>query len=390
MPDYNEIEVYTSRDLAVRQQENGLQAVQTAEGLIAAEQARAVAEVQAALVIAAGRPRNVKNSRARLIGDCQRSGLAKQALYQYSRGGTAVSGPSIRLAEAAARSWGNMTYGFRELARRPGESECEAYAWDLETNCKVVRQFVVRHTRDTKQGKKKLNDERDIYERIASDAQRRVRAAILEIIPGDIIEDAVEQCETTLNTEIGGDVSKAIRDLLKAFDALGVSRAQIEKRLGHTIDAIQPAQIIYFRKIWTSIRDGMSSADDWFEAEPVQKPSQTKPEPAAPSPKPEPEQKKEPKVEEKEEKEEKEVKKPNQTTNEGRKFTDAQKELLDTLVASIGEGDFTELEKWQKCEAILKETSKGKYGVDDVIGFNDTVCAYFVAIIKQNNQLKKK
>ena len=39
----------------------------------------------------------------------------------------------------------------------------------------------------------------------------------------------------------------------------------MEKRLGHRIDAIQPAQIIAFRKIYTSIKEGMSEPKDWFE-----------------------------------------------------------------------------------------------------------------------------
>lgn len=235
-----------------------------AEGILATDQARAVAEVQAALVIAASRPRNELRARDRLLQACQRVNLASGALYQYSRGGTAITGPSIRLAEAAARAWGNMTYGFRELSRRTGESECEAYAWDLETNTKAVRQFAVRHRRDTKQGGYDLKEERDIYELMANQAQRRVRAAILEIIPGDIIEDAVSECEKTMKSNVG-NVTDAAAKLIQAFAEMGIPREAVEKRLGHRIDAIQPAQIIAFRKIFTSIKDGMSEPKDWFE-----------------------------------------------------------------------------------------------------------------------------
>ena len=235
-----------------------------AEGILATDQARAMAEVQAALVIAASRPRNELRARDRLLQACQRVNLASGALYQYSRGGTAVSGPSIRLAEAAARAWGNMNYGFRELSRRAGESECEAYAWDLETNTKAVRQFSVRHRRDTKKGGYDLTDERDIYELMANQAQRRVRAAILEIIPGDIMEDAVAECEKTMKANVG-NVAEAAARLVQAFADMGIPREAVEKRLGHRIDAIQPAQIIAFRKIYASIKDGMSEPKDWFD-----------------------------------------------------------------------------------------------------------------------------
>ncbi len=276
---YDNVPVYTGQHLPQESAGFFQPPVAAQEGLIASDQARAVAEVQAALVIAASRPRNELRARDRLLQACQRVNLAAGALYQYSRGGTAISGPSIRLAEAAARAWGNMNYGFRELSRNVGVSECEAFAWDLETNTKAVRQFSVRHRRDTKKGGYDLTDERDIYELMANQAQRRVRAAILEIIPGDIIEDAVAECEKTQHAQVG-NVTEAAEKLLAAFKAIGVSREAVEKRLGHRIDAIQPAQIIAFRKIFTSIKDGMSETKDWFEleAKPEAQQEQTAPE----------------------------------------------------------------------------------------------------------------
>ena len=48
-------------------------AVAEQEGLLASDQARAVAEVQAALVIAASRPRNELRARDRLLQACQRA-----------------------------------------------------------------------------------------------------------------------------------------------------------------------------------------------------------------------------------------------------------------------------------------------------------------------------
>ena len=212
---YDNVPVYTGRPSAEQSAGFFQPPAPEAEGILATDQARAVAEVQAALVIAASRPRNELRARDRLLQACQRVNLASGALYQYSRGGTAVSGPSIRLAEAAARAWGNMTYGFRELSRRTGESECEAYAWDLETNTKAVRQFSIRHRRDTKKGGYDLTDERDIYELMANQAQRRVRAAILEIIPGDIMEDAVAECEKTMKANVG-NITEAAAKLVQA------------------------------------------------------------------------------------------------------------------------------------------------------------------------------
>ena len=63
---------------------------------------------------------------------CQRSGLAQSAVYSYARGGTSVTGPSIRLAEMLAQNWGNIQYGIRELSSENGESTVEAFAWDVK------------------------------------------------------------------------------------------------------------------------------------------------------------------------------------------------------------------------------------------------------------------
>ena len=385
MAEYN-VQVYSGRDLAARQQErnNGFfQPVQTSESLMATEQTRAVAEVQAALVIAAGRPRNEKDAMDRLLLACERPGLASTAIYTYKRGGSEVSGPSIRLAEAAARAWGNMNYGFRELSRRAGESECEAFAWDLETNTKAVRQFTVRHLRDKKGGTEELGSERDIYEMIANQAQRRVRAAILEIIPGDIIEDALCQCEETMKAKIGGDITKAAMDLVSAFEKFGVTRAQIEKRIGRRIDSIQPAQIIGFRKIYASIKDGMSTPADWFE--PVDEAPATPAPAPAPAPKPEPKQeapKPAPapapvpattpaKVEPPFELENEKVEQPKEDAPVAKKKTELKDTPQYKLIAALQEqcdGDKTDMQK-------LLNTAVGnaKYKLEDVPGFTDFV-----------------
>ena len=168
--------------------------------MIDTEGQRAIQEVQAAMVIAKRFPRNVKDALDRILNSCTRTSLAEQALYTYSRGGTDISGPSIRLAEAVAQQWGNLQFGIRELEQRNGESTVEAFAWDLETNTRQVKVFQVPHTRYTKsKGNTALSDPRDIYELVANQGARRLRACILGVIPGDVIDEAVRQCDVTLS-----------------------------------------------------------------------------------------------------------------------------------------------------------------------------------------------
>lgn len=229
-----------------------------------AGQQREIAEVQAALVIAKRFPRNMIEATDRILQACTRPTLAEGALYSYSRGGQEITGPSIRLAEALAQAWGNTQFGIRELDQRNGESTVEAYAWDVETNTRQVKVFQVKHERHTRQGSKRLEDPRDVYELVANQGARRLRACILGVIPGDVIEAAVKQCEETLKTH--ADTSpEAQRKLLEAFAAFGVTKDQIEKRIQCRLDAIRPAQIVQMKKVYASLRDGMSGPAEWFE-----------------------------------------------------------------------------------------------------------------------------
>ena len=237
--------------------------------LVEVEQQRAIAETQAAMIIAKRFPRDPVEAQERIINACTRPGLAETAIYNYARGGTDISGPSIRLAEAIAQHWGNLQFGIRELDQHGGSSTIEAFAWDLETNTKQIKIFQVEHFRYKKGGGYKLEDPRDIYEMVANQGARRMRACVLGIIPGDVVEAAVKQCETTLLSK--AEVTpERLQSLLEKFAAHGVTKAQIEKRIQRRVDTMTPGQLINLGKIYNSLKDGMSAPKDWFEAvEPV-------------------------------------------------------------------------------------------------------------------------
>jgi hypothetical protein len=228
---------------------------------------REVAEVQAAMLIAKRFPRNQAKATDRIMVACQRPTLAEGALYTYAKGGSDITGPSIRLAEAIAQQWGNLQFGIKELEQRIGESTVEAYAWDLETNTRQTKTFQVKHIRRTRaKGNYTLEDPRDIYEMVANQGARRLRACILGVIPGDVVEAAVTQCETTLTAK--ADISpEAIQKMVGVFKEAGVTREMIEKRIQRKLDSITPAQVISLRKIYNSLKDGMSAPADWFEFE---------------------------------------------------------------------------------------------------------------------------
>lgn len=240
--------------------------------LVEIESARAIQEVQAAMIVAKKFRRNQNEAHTRIMKACERYSLADKATYAYPRGDITVKGPSIRLAEVIAQNWHNLHFGIRELSRSIGRSEAEAFAWDMETNTRQTKIFQVPHIRySKKKGNVNLSDPRDIYENVANLGARRMRACILGLIPGDIVEDALAQCEKTVRE---GNKKKPLQDririMLKSFSDIGVNQEMIEKRLDHATDTIIEDELIDLNNIGRSIMDNVSGREEWFElASPV-------------------------------------------------------------------------------------------------------------------------
>lgn len=245
---------------------------------------KSIAEGQAAMVLARQFPRDEVRAIDRIKNAFSRAKLAQVSTYLYTRGGQNVTGASIRAAEAIAQAWGNVQFGFREIERGidrgVGYSEVEAYAWDIESNTKRALQFRVPHLRQTKNGTYPLTEERDIYEHVANHAQRRVRACIIAVIPGDVFDDALEVARKTVeaNFNITPDY---LRQLLAALEKQGITKAQVEQKFGRAFEALQPGNVIQIINIMQSIKDGMGKPEDYFP--PVKEPKQPEEKPAAKS-----------------------------------------------------------------------------------------------------------
>lgn len=232
------------------------------------EKTRALQEVQGAIFMARQFPRNEMQAQRKILESAKRLTLAEKATYCYPRGGQQIKGPSVRAAENIAKIWGNISYGIKELSQNIAEhsSEVLAYAWDLETNVRAERIFKVPHTRYTKNGGNQiLTDPRDIYERIANDGARRKRAVLLEILPGDVVEDFLNECEKTIIGSNTKPLKERINDMLKVFEELGVTQEMIEKRIGTKCDNFIPKNLVDLGSIYNSIKNNFAPIEQYFE-----------------------------------------------------------------------------------------------------------------------------
>lgn len=252
-------------DLTTQFQNNQMQAGNFSGGMMA-QASREMEEVKGQIFMAKQFPRNAMQAEARILDACKRKSLAESAIYSYPRGGQRVSGPSIRLAEVVAQNWGNISFGIKELKQENGESEVMAYAWDLETNVRQEKIFTVKHERHTKKGVNYLTDSRDIYELVANNGARRLRSCILAIIPGDIIDNAVLECEKTLTNQNDRPLADRLKEAFKLFkENYDVTQDMIEARFGYKTSAFTERNLIDLGGIYRSLKDGMSKVEDWFE-----------------------------------------------------------------------------------------------------------------------------
>ena len=227
---------------------------------------REAQEVQAAVFMAKRFPRNEDESRARILRACKRPGLAGKAIYSYPKGGQKISGPSVRLMEAIAQSWGNIQSGVVELEQREGESTCMAYCWDIETNTRECKIFTVKHAISTKSGMKVLTDPREIYELVANQGARRKRACILNIIPGDIVDEAIEACNKTLAGGNQRPLIDRLRELTDRFMTYySVPLSSIEKYFGYPLNVFTEMDGVELAGIYTALRDGAAKREDYFQ-----------------------------------------------------------------------------------------------------------------------------
>jgi hypothetical protein len=232
----------------------------------AVEQARAVAEVQAAIVVAQQCPRDLQVARRQMLDSCAQTSLAEQAFFRFSRSGSQVTGPSIHLARELARCFGNVQYGISELRRddEHGQSEMQAWAWDVENNTRTSHTFIVPHRRDTRSGQKALTDLRDIYENNANNGARRVREAIFAVLPPWFVEEAKAACAATLADGGGKPLQERIASAVEAFAALGITETQLEDRVGRPPARWTPQDVATVGVIYKSVRAGEVTLDEEF------------------------------------------------------------------------------------------------------------------------------
>jgi hypothetical protein len=286
---------------AVARQEFGASQLEMrAETAAMAVAARERAAIEARYVMAERHPRDVENFRVALEKECARPSFAAVAIYRKPVGkekdrqtGRWVDafkeGPSIRFIETALRCYRNV---YPEVATVFDSDEiriCRVTVTDLEANLSystevTIRKEVERKGKADSSGKMQPPEGRIIIsERKNSygDTTYLVRATEDEIIikqnallskairtngqrllPGDIIDSCTRIIKRTQADRDAKDPDAAKREILDAFDDIGIAPIDVQAFVGHSLDRLQPAELQALRGVFSTVKNGEATWDE--------------------------------------------------------------------------------------------------------------------------------
>lgn len=257
-----------------RQDFSGSEMAVAAETSSTAIAAQAKAAVEARYVLALRRPRNLDVVRVSILKECKRPRFAEVARYRKPIGGGKIEGWSIRFAESALRCYGNA---YPEITTVYDDAEkriVRVSLTDLESNTTWSKDVVIEKTverRQVKPGMEVLGSRQnsggqtvyivkstddDLLNKENSLVSKAIRNHILRIIPGDLLDEALEQVTATLKEGAKADPDAARKKLVDAFTSVGVPPDALANYVGHELGHLQPAELDDLRAIYAALVEG--------------------------------------------------------------------------------------------------------------------------------------
>ena len=274
----------SNRGMVAREEFGATQLEQRAETSGTAMAALAKAATEARYSMAIMRPRRMADVRANLLADCKRPSFARVARYAKPVGKKQndagqweqqfAEGFSIRFAEAAARTMGNILIEVQNIFDDAKMRISRVTVSDLENNLTGFLDVNITKTVERRQLKKgqraiatRINSYGDtVYIVEATEDEVLVRSAalvakarrnlILQLVPGDTLDDCLETIIEVMNDPTAVDPQAARKQVLDGFAKLNILPAQLEKHLGHPIEQCSPAQITRLRQVLARHRRG--------------------------------------------------------------------------------------------------------------------------------------
>jgi hypothetical protein len=185
---------------------------------------------------------------------------AAACFYAMPRKGKTIEGPSVRLAEIMAYSWGNLRVETDIVAINGTHVTAMGTAYDCQRNL-GFRSRVQRRITDSR-GVRYNEDMIGVTSNAAAAIAKR--NAVFAVIPGPFVKK-VYQAARQASIGKGGTTQQKRQASLDWFGKVGVSEEQVFEMLGvRGIEDIGPDELIKLRGLATAIKDGETTVEAIF------------------------------------------------------------------------------------------------------------------------------
>lgn len=225
------------------------------------------AEVDIQISTAKRFPRNIRKAKAQIreIALADEDSSAK-CYYMIPRAGKKISGPSIRLAEIVASSWGNMRVATRVMEIGEKDLTVMAVAHDLESNLAVTSEVKKRIT--NKSGERYSDDM--IITTCNAASSVAFRNVVFKTVPQPVWEPVLQDAMHPDRPRPSGPSLQELRGKAVSYlNSLGVSTELMLFKMGRkSVEELDADDLTTLRGYCTSIKEGTSTIDDIFGEEP--------------------------------------------------------------------------------------------------------------------------
>jgi hypothetical protein len=186
--------------------------------------------------------------------------IAQTCFYTLPRGGKKIEGPSIRLAEIVAVTWGNLRCESRVIDVGERSVTAQGTAWDIQTNV-LVRKEAARRITDSRG--RRYGDDMIIMTGNAA-ASIALRNAVFTVVPIAYVIDIYEHCKRVAQGD-RGSLDEAKAKWVQWFGSKGATKEQLLDLLGRQgVEDITIDDITALQGLSTALAEGETTLEELF------------------------------------------------------------------------------------------------------------------------------
>lgn len=194
---------------------------------------------------------------------------AASCFYVLRRQGKVIEGPSVRMAEIIASSWGNLRVQARIIGNDGKVITAQGVCHDLENN--YATSVEVKRRITDKYGKTYSDDMQVVTGNAA--CAIAMRNAIMKVVPSALIKKVISKAK---QVSIGQSMTleSSRQNMMQYFAKIGVDEQHILDYLSvEKVDEIDIDMVVELRGLATGIKEGTTTVQETFFASKQQRTS---------------------------------------------------------------------------------------------------------------------